>query len=207
MRALAIHSDAHNDFADLLNAMHRLRARIFKGRLGWNVDTQGGQETDEFDTLKPTYILAISSASTVVGCARLLPANGPNMIEALFPDLVQSGAFKPHPAMIESSRFCVDTSVDAGRAGGSLHDATLTMFAAIIEWSMANGYREIVTGTDLRIERILNRAGWPLRRVGEPRRIGETTAIAGILPADRASFERLRPASYHAVLCPKLRAA
>ncbi|MER8396090.1 acyl-homoserine-lactone synthase TraI [Mesorhizobium sp. M1340] len=207
MRALAIPSDAHDDFADLLDAMHRLRARVFKGRLGWNVVTQGGRETDEFDILKPTYILAISSASAVVGCARLLPASGPNMIEALFPDLVQSGAFKPHAAMIESSRFCVDTSVDAGRAGGSLHEATLTMFAAIIEWSISNGYREIVTGTDLRIERILNRAGWPLRRIGEPRRIGGTTTIAGVLPADRASFERVRPASYRSVLCSKLRAA
>lgn len=207
MRALAIPPDAYDDFASLLDAMHRLRARIFKGRLGWSVVTQGGRETDEFDALKPTYILAISSASTVVGCARLLPATGPNMIEALFPDLVQSGAFKPHPAMIESSRFCVDTSLDEGRAGGSLHDATLTMFAAIIEWSMGNGYRQIVTGTDLRIERILNRAGWPMRRVGEPRRLGETTAIVGILPADRASFERVRPPSYRSVLCPKLRAA
>lgn len=207
MRALAIPPDAFDDFPDLLDSMHRLRARIFKGRLGWDVVTTGGRETDEFDALKPTYLLAISSASAVVGCARLLPASGPNMIEALFPDLVRSGAFKPHPAMIESSRFCVDTSLDEGRAGGSLHDATLTMFAGIIEWSMANGYRQIVTGTDLRIERILNRAGWPMSRIGEPRKIGETTAIAGMLPADRASFERVRPASYRSVLLPKLRAA
>ncbi|RUV99992.1 GNAT family N-acetyltransferase [Mesorhizobium sp. M1A.F.Ca.IN.022.05.2.1] len=190
-----------------MDSMHRLRARIFKGRLGWDVVTRGGRETDEFDALRPTYILAISSASEVVGCARLLPASGPNMIEALFPDLVRSGAFKPHSAVIESSRFCVDTSLDEGRAGGSLHDATLTMFAAIIEWSMVNGYRQIVTGTDLRIERILKRAGWPMRRIGQPRRIGETTAIAGMLPADRASFERVCPPSYRSVLCPKLRAA
>ncbi|RUW15209.1 GNAT family N-acetyltransferase [Mesorhizobium sp. M1A.F.Ca.IN.020.06.1.1] len=207
MRALAIPADAHDDFPDLIDSMHRLRARIFKGRLGWDVVTRGGRETDEFDALRPTYILAISSASEVVGCARLLPASGPNMIEALFPDLVRSGAFKPHSAVIESSRFCVDTSLDEGRAGGSLHDATLTMFAAIIEWSMVNGYRQIVTGTDLRIERILKRAGWPMRRIGQPRRIGETTAIAGRLPADRASFERVCPPSYRSVLCPKLRAA
>ncbi|TIU24093.1 MAG: autoinducer synthesis protein, partial [Mesorhizobium sp.] len=72
MRALAIPPDAYDDFAGLLDAMHRLRAHIFKGRLGWSVVTQGGRETDEFDALKPTYILAISSASAVVGCARLL---------------------------------------------------------------------------------------------------------------------------------------
>ncbi|RWJ54581.1 MAG: GNAT family N-acetyltransferase, partial [Mesorhizobium sp.] len=74
-------------------------------------------ETDEFDALKPTYILAISSASQVVGCARLLPATGPTMIEVMFPDLVERGEFEPHPGIIESSRFCVDTSLDEGRAG------------------------------------------------------------------------------------------
>lgn len=41
--------------------------------------------------------------------------------------------------MIESSRFCVDTHLEAGRGGGQLHQATLTMFAGIIEWSMASG--------------------------------------------------------------------
>lgn len=112
MRALAIPAGEYDDFADHRYSMHRLRARIFKRRLCWEATTRDGREIDNFDGLKPTYILAISSASTVVGCARLLPASGPNMIEALFPDLVQSGAFKPHPAMIESSRGTVKLSAD-----------------------------------------------------------------------------------------------
>lgn len=41
--------------------------------------------------------------------------------------------------MIESSRFCVDTHLEAVRGGRQLHQATLTMFAGIIEWSMASG--------------------------------------------------------------------
>lgn len=59
------------------------------------------------------------------------------------------------------------------------------MFAGIIEWSMASGYSEIITVTDLRFERILKRAGWPMRRSGEPAPIGNTIATAGSLPADR----------------------
>jgi hypothetical protein len=35
------------------------------------------------------------------------------------------------------------------------------MFAATIEWSMSQGYSEIVTGTDVRFERILKRADCP----------------------------------------------
>ncbi|WP_292219552.1 acyl-homoserine-lactone synthase, partial [Mesorhizobium sp.] len=69
------------------------------------------------------------------------------------------GSLAAHAAMVESSRFCVDTSLQAVRGEGQLHLATLTMFAGIIEWSMANGYDEIVTATDLRLERILKRAG------------------------------------------------
>jgi len=207
MRALAIPADTHNDFADLVDSMHRLRARVFKDRLGWAVDVRDGRESDQFDGFSPTYIVALSSRSQIVGCARLLPATGPTMLDVLFPDLEASGLYKPNPFMVESSRFCVDTALDEGRAGGSLHDATLTMFAAIIEWAMVSGYREIVTGTDLRVERILNRAGWPMKRLGGPRRIGETTAVAGVLPADRRSFERVRPASYYSTFCPQLRAA
>jgi acyl homoserine lactone synthase len=109
--------------------------------------------------------------------------------------------------MIESSRFCVDTSVEAGRGGQALHDATWTMFTAIIEWSMTHGYRELVTATDIRIERILRRAGWPMTRIGEPKRLGNTNAVVGLLPTDLASFEQVRPATYTSSITPLRRAA
>lgn len=207
MRAIAIRPDNHRDSSDLLDRMHRLRARIFQGRLEWDVEVTQGREVDEFDAFRPTYILTITPSLDVVGCARLLPATGPTMMQVLFPDLERGGLFHPHAAMVESSRFCVDTSLQAGRAGGSLHDVTLTMFAAIIEWSMEQGYTEIVTGTDVRFERILKRAGWPMARIGEPRPIGNTMAVAGLLPANCDSFERVRPATYRSLLQPSVRAA
>ena len=118
------------------------------------------------------------------------------MLERIFPQLLADGRLNAHPAMIESSRFCVDTALVEGRGGKSLHDATMAMFAGIIEWCMIHGYTEIVTATDVRFERILNRAGWPMRRLGEPIMINETNSVAGILPADQASFERVCPKTY-----------
>lgn len=196
MQALAVPATSYKHSAVLLDSMHRLRARIFRDRMGWDVVVRDGRETDEFDTCRPTYILAVSNQDQVAGSARLLPATGPTLLSVLFPELIGSQHFRPHRAMIESSRFCVDTSLACERAGEGLHGATWTMFAAIIEWSMANGYSELVTVTDVRIERILRRAGWPMTRIGAPKRIGNTTAVVGLLPTNAASFERVRPVGY-----------
>ncbi|WP_436163668.1 acyl-homoserine-lactone synthase [Mesorhizobium sp. LjRoot246] len=100
--------------------MHRLRARVFAGRLKWDVKVRQGREVDEFDRFGPTYVLAVTPISQVVGCARLLPDRAHDAIEAV-PDLEPSGQLRPHVAMIESSRFCVDTSLEQGqgRAGSS----------------------------------------------------------------------------------------
>ncbi len=199
MQVFTISPDRYVEHQTLLKQMYRLRADVFGGRLEWDVTVMDGGERDQYDELNPTYILATSS-NKVVGCARLLPAVGPTMLELTFPQLLRDGSLNANGAMIESSRFCVDTTLPAGRGGGQLHLATLTMFAGIIEWSMANGYHRIVTATDLRFERILNRAGWPMARLGEPVAIGNTVAIAGTLPADQESFEQVRPSSYRSAL-------
>ncbi|TPP04991.1 acyl-homoserine-lactone synthase TraI [Rhizobium glycinendophyticum] len=200
MRIVTVPPDQHADHADELAQMHRLRADVFRGRLEWDVTITDGGERDQYDDLNPTYILAVSGGNKLVGCARLLPAVGPTMLELTFPQLLRDGSLNADTAMIESSRFCVDTTLPAGRGGGQFHLATLTMFAGIIEWSMANGYDRIVTATDLRFERILNRAGWPIARLGEPVAIGNTVAIAGTLPADQESFEQVRPSNYWSAL-------
>jgi N-acyl-L-homoserine lactone synthetase len=199
MRILAVSPDLYERHRTLLTQMYRLRAAVFGGRLEWDVSTTGGEERDQYDDLKPTYILAITANGLVAGCVRLLPASGPTMLDHTFSQLLEKGSLAPHSGMVESSRFCVDTSLVSRRDGGQLHLATLTLFAGIIEWSMANGYSEIVTATDLRFERILKRAGWPMRRLGEAAAIGNTIAIAGSLPADRGSFERVCPEGYHSI--------
>ena len=199
MQILSVSADHYASNRNYLNQMHRLRAAVFGNRLEWDVTITDQGERDQYDDLLPTYILAISAGHKVVGCARLLPASGPTMLEQTFPQLLERGSFNAQPAMVESSRFCVDTSLAAGR-GGSLHQVTLTMFAGIIEWSITKGYREIVTATDLRFERILKRAGWPMRRLGDPVAIGNTIAVAGSLPADRTSFAQVCPPGYRSII-------
>lgn len=196
MRIVAIKNPKSEAEHSHLQDMYRLRARIFGDRLAWKVCCTSGLEIDRFDDLGPTYVLCIDDTDAVIGCARLLPATRGTMLEKVFPQLLGPCPLQTHSRMIESSRFCVDTRAAAGREQGGLHAATLSMFTGIAEWSILNGYTEIVTATDLRLERILRRAGWPLNRLGLPVQINETRSIAGVLPADWQSFNRLRPVIY-----------
>ncbi|KSV65379.1 hypothetical protein N182_35885 [Sinorhizobium sp. GL2] len=196
MKILAISKPRTVEETRLVRRHHQLRARVFHDRLGWEVRVVGNHESDRFDELQPTYILAISESGHLAGCARLLPALGPTMVADVFQSLLPQGGLAAHASMIERSRFCVDTTLEEGRGGGSVHEATLNMFAGIVEWSVAHRFTEIVTVTDLRFERILARVGWPLQRLGEPKEIGATMAVAGILPANRDTLLNLRHANY-----------
>jgi N-acyl-L-homoserine lactone synthetase len=94
----------------------------------------------------------------------------------------------------ESSRFCVDTQNVAATAENGLKEATFLLFAAMIEWGQRHALQSIATVTDLRMERILRRAGWHLDRFGEPRQIGATKAVAGLLPITDDALRAIRAA-------------
>ncbi|WP_247278878.1 MULTISPECIES: acyl-homoserine-lactone synthase [unclassified Bradyrhizobium] len=69
--------------SELTMGMHRLRGRVFKERLDWDVTVRAGLEIDRYDALKPTYLLVVERRE-VVGCVRLLPTMGRNMLADTF---------------------------------------------------------------------------------------------------------------------------
>lgn len=175
----------------LMMGMHRLRRKVFKDRLDWSVATTGDLEMDRFDTLDATYLL-VADRGTVLGCVRLLPTTGPNMLADTFPELLDGGDAPNSDLIAESSRFCVDTGLTDATTDGGLRQATFMLFAAMLEWGEARGLASIATVTDLRMERILRRAGWTLERLGAPRRIGSTVAVAGLLPIADGALAAIR---------------
>lgn len=197
MRLIEVRNGENRVGNRLIDQMHALRARVFRERLDWTVTVEAGREVDEYDALDPTYLLAVTDdLHAVVGCARLLPGTGPTMLGRTFPILLDGHPMPCHPGMIESSRFCVDTELGMKNAARGLHKATMALFTGILEWSLVNGYTEVATVTDLRFERILGRAGLPFKRLGAPHPIGNTTAIAGIIPATLENALRVQPEGY-----------
>ncbi|SDS80987.1 acyl-homoserine-lactone synthase [Bradyrhizobium canariense] len=189
-----ITADYYGDFIDEIAEMHRLRQRVFKERLAWDVQVSGELEIDEFDALHPAYLLQRANNGRIQGCVRLLPSTGPTMLRDTFPVLLNGGATPASSTVWESSRFALDIHGDAPKAQHGLASATYELFAGMIEFGLSRQLTEIVTVTDARMERILRRAGWPLRRIGKPRALGSTLAVAGYLEVSIDSLARVRGA-------------
>lgn len=181
MHAIALKNHQFGEHLNLLAAMYRLRRRVFKDRLDWSVSTSDDLELDVYDVLNPTYLLVMLDAVEVVGCVRFLPTMGPTMLADTFPALLGGRGAPRSVRILESSRFCVDTTLANERSENGLHHATFILFAAMIEWLRLSNASSIVTVTDTRMERILRRAGWPLDRIAPPQRLGRTMALAGFL--------------------------
>jgi acyl homoserine lactone synthase len=173
---------------DLLTAMYRLRRRVFKERLEWSVSSTGDFEIDLFDTLNPTHLIAISETREVVGCVRLLPTMGPTMLAGSFAQLLGGQPMPRSDSVFESSRYCVDTARARALGDNGLNRITFMLFAAMIEFLRAERADAIVTVTDMRMERILRRAGWPLVRIAPPQKVGDTMALAGFLHGSDAAL-------------------
>jgi N-acyl-L-homoserine lactone synthetase len=178
---LQISHDHHGQFLEDLAEMHRLRYRVFKERLAWDVQISGNMEIDEYDTLRPVYLVQRAKDEGIQGCVRLLPSTGPTMLRDTFSVLLDGAPAPASSDIWESSRFALDIPADAPKAAHGLAGATYELFAGMIEFGLSRQITEIVTVTDARMERILRRAGWPLRRIGKARPLGDTLAVAGYL--------------------------
>jgi acyl homoserine lactone synthase len=79
----------------------------------------------------------------------------------------------------EASRFAVSRNTGAAEAG--LSQTTYDLLIGVLEFGLSKGISTIACVVDVRMERILRRAGWELERLGPVHRIGNTTAMAGQL--------------------------
>jgi acyl homoserine lactone synthase len=164
-----------------LYQMHRLRKAVFKDRLGWDVSVSGELEFDEFDALEPSYLLSMDRYGTLDGCVRLLPTTGPNMLSEIFPSFVTKGAVPRNERVWEASRFAVGKSTTTVETESGVSQTTYDLLIGVLEFGLSNSIHTIACVVDVRMERILRRVGWQLDRLGPPRRIGNTIAMAGQL--------------------------
>ena len=169
--------------------MHTLRAKVFRGRLGWEVPVLSGMEIDGYDALEPRYML-MRDGETLRGCWRLLPTEAPYMLKDSFPQLLDGQEAPSDPHIWELSRFAIETE-GAGSYGFS--EMTMESIEAIIRHAHERGLSRYVTVTTTAIERMLRRAGVVTTRIGAPKTVGIETAVAlyvEIEPTWEALFAR-----------------
>jgi N-acyl-L-homoserine lactone synthetase len=179
------------EFVGEIAEMHRLRYRVFKQRLNWDVTVSGDMEIDEYDALHPVYLLYCGPAGKVEGCVRLLPTTGPNMLRNTFPALLGSLAPPESPAIWEISRFSLEIDSIAQKTGRGLSQATYELLAGICEFGNTRDLKCFAAVTDVLLERVLRRAGVPWRRIHNAQRIGNSIAVAGFAENSKKLLDHL----------------
>lgn len=173
-----INGTRRNQFPSDIDAMHRLRKRIFHDLLGWDVQVHDAWEIDDYDRANPLYVLSYGDEGRLRGSLRLLPTLGPNMLADTFPILLGDHPQIRSAAIWESSRFCIDPQISQDRASNQVTIAAAELMCGVGEMGLASGLSHIVTVTDIFLERMFKRMGCPGERIGEPKRIGVVQAVA-----------------------------
>ena len=179
---LQMHIAPRRDFSSSdLWEMHRLRAKVFKDRLGWDVPVFAGMEIDGYDALEPLYMLIrdLSPADgpgALRGCWRLLPTRGCYMLKDSFAQLLHGQQAPQDERIWELSRFAIETRGQQGGFGFS--SITIASIGHIIGHGYRAGIEQYVTVTTIAIERLLRRSGVVTRRFGAPLQIGVEQAVA-----------------------------
>lgn len=158
-----------------INEMYRLRARVFRDRMGWDIPTIAGMEIDGYDALGPHYMLIQDGGDKVRGCWRLMPTEGPNMLRDTFPQLLHGEAAPAGRHIWELSRFAIESGND--HAFG-FADVTMHAIHSLVSFADRMGISRYVTVTTTPIERLLRRTGIEVARLGAPVRIGVENAVA-----------------------------
>jgi N-acyl-L-homoserine lactone synthetase len=181
----------------LLFDMHRLRKRVFKDRMGWDVQiTQGGLEIDQFDIPEAIYLLSVNSAGRVIGNWRLLPTTGPTMIRDVWPQFLDTLPMPVSATVWEASRFAVDSPEGQSNEGlAEVNRATQELFCGLTEVCLLTGIREVYTLYDMRIARLLKRLNCRARATSERLRIDTFQAEIGVFATDETMLANLRAAS------------
>ncbi|MDD5057819.1 MAG: acyl-homoserine-lactone synthase [Sideroxydans sp.] len=156
-------------------SMYRLRAQVFKERMGWSVPVMSGMEIDGFDALDPYYMLISEAGGKVRGCCRLLPTEGPYMLRDTFPELLHGKPAPEGKAVWELSRFAIETD---GTQHFGFADLALDSMREMVSFGDRMGIARFVIVTTTAIERLLRRAGIAITRFGPSIRIGVENSVA-----------------------------
>ena len=165
----------HKFPSDDLGEMHKLRAKVFKERMGWSVSLMSGMEIDGYDAIEPLYMMIRENGGILMGCWRILPTVGPYMLKDSFPELLHGQPAPEDPKIWELSRFAIETG---SRKNFGFSDVAMESIGQIIAYGHKMGIAQYLTVTTTAIERLLKRAGVITMRFGPPLRIGMENTVA-----------------------------
>jgi acyl homoserine lactone synthase len=183
--------NAH-EYSDLMDEMFRLRARVFRDRLGWDVQVADGKERDRYDNEGPVYLIYADDESLKVkGSLRLLPTTGPTVLADIFSDTLPDAVHLSAPTIWECTRFCLEDDILSRGHREEALIASAALIAALGEVAISAGIEAIVGNFDSTMLRLYRRIGCEVEVLGSTQRYDRPVYL-GLFPVSEPILRKVR---------------
>jgi acyl homoserine lactone synthase len=183
--------NAH-EYSNLLDDMFRLRARVFRDRLRWDVQVADEKERDKYDDAGPVYIIYADDESLKVkGSLRLLPTTGPTVLADIFSDTLPDAAHLSAPTIWECTRFCLEDGILSRTSREELLIASAVLIAALGDVAIGAGIESIVGNFDSTMLRLYRRIGCEVEVLGSTQRYGRPVYL-GLFPISEPILRKVK---------------
>jgi acyl homoserine lactone synthase len=186
--------ESHNaeKYSKLMDEMFRLRAAIFRDRLGWDVQVVDGKERDRYDDVGPVYIIySDEEAREVKGCLRLLPTTGPTLLADIFSDTMPDGVHLTAPTIWECTRFCINEKFIEGKPSEGMLFTSMVMIEALGTVAINAGIESIIGNIDPAMLRLYRRVGCEVEILGSTFRYGRPIYL-GLSPVSERLLRKIQ---------------
>lgn len=158
-----ITKDNEHLFQPELELFFRARHAVYAEELGWVPRSPDGLEYDQFDTGAAAYLVVMDKGEFVAG-SRLIPTHLPHMLSEVFPDICNRRPLLRDATVAEWTRGFI---VAKRRDKGSLR-ILAGACAAVMEYCLNHGYRQVGGIQDAKWISLWERMGWSIHTHGEP---------------------------------------
>lgn len=191
---ILVQAHQYDQYKSLMVQAFRLRRSVFHDQLGWAVKIDGDSERDEYDALRPAYLMWCNDrADRLYGTLRLMPTTGPTLLYDVFRDTFPNVSLMA-PGIYEGTRMCVDEEMlaidfpglDAGKA-------FCMLLLALCECALSHGIHTLVSNYEPHLARVYRRAGLKVHEVGRADGYGRSPVCCGIFEVSetvRASMQQ-----------------
>ena len=191
MFQLQIHSAASPAPRGIVEAMFRLRYRLFVEKFKWQVAHRDGMEIDEFDALPDCAHFIVSDENGIAGSTRLLPSTGPYLVEKFFPQAIAGGLPKD-AAYWEVSRATVELDGWKGREFERTVSVQRELFAGMYEWCLGRGITHLFGVADVRFRAVTQAFALPREPMGPIVKLPDCEIYAGLISVSQPGLQAIR---------------
>lgn len=155
------------EYLPQLEQFFRERHRVYADELKWVPTSPDGLERDQFDTPAATYLLVMEGAE-LIGGSRMITTDRPHLVSEVFPGIFNRAPIVRDPLVVEWTRGFIKAGMREG-AGLAIKGKCC---AAVMEYCLNHGYRQVGGIQDAKWLAIWRRMGWSVHVHGDPVDIG-----------------------------------